>query len=143
MTSAATYSYVDTNVTATASTSQQFQPGQPLLRRPKHSGTFRVGYQSGPARINLDVRRVGQRHDSGFLFLTSVPTPQFNQATPVDVTVNPGYTLVGLGAEVEAHEALTLFFRVDNLANEVYESALGYPGNPRSVVVGTRFTLGR
>ena len=143
LTAAATYSYVDTEVTATASTSQQFQPGQPLLRRPKHSGTFRVGYQSGPARINLDVRRVGQRHDSGFLFMTSVPTPQFNQATSVDITVNPGYTLVGLGAEVEAHDALTLFVRVDNLTDEVYESALGYPGNPRSVVVGTRFTLGR
>jgi outer membrane cobalamin receptor len=143
VTGAVTYSYVDTNVTATVSSSQQFQAGQPLLRRPKHAGTLHVGYQKGPASINIDVRWVGQRHDSGFLFMTSVPTSQYDEVTSVDVTVNPSHTLVGLGAEVEAHEALKLFIRVDNLTDELYESALGYPGSPRSVVVGMRFTIGR
>ncbi len=143
ITAAGTYSYVDTQVTATRSTSQQFQPGQPLLRRPTHSGTFRVGYQRGPARLSLNVRAVGQRHDSGFLFLTSVPTAAFAQAVPVDTTVNAGYTVVGLGAEIDAHDAVSLFFRVDNLTDEAYERALGYPGTPRSVVLGTRFQLGR
>jgi len=143
LTAAATYSFVDAKVTATVSTGQQFQLGQPLLRRPKHSGTFRVGYQRGRATANVDVRRVGQRHDSGLLFLTTVPTAQFSKATSVDITVNPGYTLVGLGAEVEVHDLLSVFFRVDNLTDEMYESALGYPGNPRSIVVGARFVLGR
>ena len=39
VTAAATYALVDTAVVTNQSTSQQFQPGQPLLRRPKHSGT--------------------------------------------------------------------------------------------------------
>jgi outer membrane receptor protein involved in Fe transport len=143
LTGGVTYAYVDTQVTATVSTSSQFQPGQPLLRRPKHSGTVRVGYANGPARVNLDVRMVGQRHDSAFLFMQTVPTAAFDQSVSTDITLNPGYTVVGLGAEVDVHEAMSLFFRADNLADEVYESALGYPGTPRSFVVGTRFVLGR
>ncbi len=44
VTAAATYALVDTAVVTNQSTSQQFQPGQPLLRRPKHSGTVRATY---------------------------------------------------------------------------------------------------
>jgi vitamin B12 transporter len=143
LTAGATYAYVDTEVTATVSTSAQFQPSQPLLRRPTHSGTVRVGYANGPARVNLDVRMVGERHDSAFLFMQTVPTAAFNQSVSTDITVNPGYTVVGLGAEVDVHDDVSLFFRADNLLDETYESALGYPGMPRSFVVGTRFALGR
>ena len=41
-----------------------------------------------------------------------------------------------------AHDALTLFVRGDNLADEQYDSALGYPGLPRALVAGARWTLG-
>ncbi len=41
---AGSYSLVDTRVVTNVSTSQQFQPGQPLLRRPKHSGIVRAAY---------------------------------------------------------------------------------------------------
>ena len=144
-TGAASYTLVDTQVTATTSTSAQFQPGQPLLRRPKHSGTFRLAYAAGAATINLDARVVGQRHDAAFIGLQAVPSPgsPITAARSVDITVNPGYTVLGLSADYRLRDALTLFLRIDNLADEAYEGALGYPGLPRSAAVGARFSLGR
>ena len=37
---------------------------------------------------------------------------------------------------------LTVFLRIDNLADEAYDNALGFPGLPRSAAVGARFDLG-
>ena len=48
LTASASYALVDTEVVTNVSTSEQFQPGQPLLRRPLHSGNLRVGYARGP-----------------------------------------------------------------------------------------------
>ncbi len=49
LTAMATCAYVDTRVITSIQTSQQFQPGQPLLRRPRHSGTIRAAYAYGRA----------------------------------------------------------------------------------------------
>jgi outer membrane cobalamin receptor len=136
------YALVDTEVIAFINTSEQFQPGQPLLRRPKHSGSVRVTYVHKLVSANVDLRAVGQRHDAAFLGLMAVPSPQFPTGRSVDITVNPGYVVLGLGAEVRMHEALTLFARVDNLTDEAYESVLGYPGLPRTVRLGGRFRIG-
>ena len=37
---------------------------------------------------------------------------------------------------------LTVFLRIDNLADEAYDNALGFPGLPRSAAVGARFDIG-
>jgi vitamin B12 transporter len=136
------YALVDTEVVSFISTSQQFQPRQPLLRRPRQSGTFRLTYVRRRASVNVDIRAVGQRHDSSFLFLTAVPSPALPTGGTVDITVNPGYALLGVGAEVRLADRLTLFVRMDNLTNESYESVLGYPGLPRAARVGARFNVG-
>jgi outer membrane receptor protein involved in Fe transport len=80
----------------------------------------------------------GQRHDSSFIGLARVL-----DGRPVEITVNPGYTVIGLGGQVRLREDLTLFARIENLADTAYESALGYPGLPRAVVLGGRLSLGR
>ena len=145
VTGAVSYALVDTEVTATTSTSAQFQPGQPLLRRPKHSGFVRVAYAAGRAAINLDLRIVGQRHDAAFIGLQALPSPGSPIAAPraVDITVNRGYTVVGVGADMRLRDELTLFLRIENLMDEEYEGALGFPGLPRSIAAGARFALGR
>jgi outer membrane cobalamin receptor len=142
LTAAATYALVATNVEQTVQTDVQFQPGQPLLRRPKHSGSLRLSYALGRLSINANARFIGQRHDSAFLSLRSVPNPNFPQAVDTDITVNPGYAVWGFGADVRVHSALTVFARGDNVGGSVYETALGYPGLPRAVVAGARFSLG-
>ena len=136
------YSFVDNQVVTNQSTSQQFQPGQPLLRRPKHSGSLRATYSVNRLTVDFNARFVGNRHDNSFLSLRTVPNAARPTAITTDITVNPGYTIMGLGIGVEAHKALSLFLRVDNLADTAWDSALGYPGLPRAVVVGARFNVG-
>jgi outer membrane cobalamin receptor len=142
VTAVATYALVDTAVVTNQSTSQQFQPGQPLLRRPKHSGTVRGMYVLGPASVNVNVRLVGQRFDNSFLSLRTMANSERPTATTTDITVNPGYVVAGLGFDYLLHDSLTLFIRGDNIGGEEYESVLGYPGLPRSFVVGARWRVG-
>jgi vitamin B12 transporter len=137
-----TYSLVDTEVVTNLSTSQPFLPGQPLLRRPRHAGTLRAAYVAGRATVNVDARFIGQRHDNSFLSLRSVPNPNTPNAVTTDITVNPGYTVVGFGVDVRTRQAATIFFRADNIADTKWESALGYPGLPRAAYAGVRFNLG-
>jgi vitamin B12 transporter len=137
VTASATYALVETEVTENVSSSVQFQVGQPLLRRPKHSGAVQLAYSNGPVTINVDVRRVGERHDSAFLFLSTL------DFASTDITVNPAYTLLGLGGSLRVRDDLTLFLRLGNLTDAAYQSALGFPGLPRALVVGGRFRVGR
>jgi outer membrane cobalamin receptor len=140
-TASAGYALVDTEVVAFVSTSEQFQPGQPLLRRPKHSAVLRASYTRGRGTVNFNLRYVGQRHDAAFLGLSAVASPQFPTGRSVDITVNPGYTVSWLGGEVRVNRDVAAYLRIDNLADAVYESVLGYPGLPRSVVGGVRFNI--
>ena len=137
LTANASYALVDTEVVSNVSTSEQFQPGQPLLRRPRHSGNLRVGYVRGRGSLNLNLRVTGDRHDNSFLGLQ-----RLSDGRGADISVNPGYTLLTVGGQFRVHQDLTLFLRIDNLTNEMYDSALGYPGLPRAVVTGGRFNFG-
>ena len=137
LTATLSYALVDTEVVSTISSNDQFQPGQPLLRRPKHSGTLQLTYTQGRGSLYIQVRTIGQRHDSSFIGLARV-----SDGRPVEITVNPGYTMVGAGAQVRLDDGLTVFARIDDLADTAYESALGFPGLPRAVVLGGRFALG-
>ena len=139
------YAWLDTKVVAFVSTSEQFQPGQPLLRRPKHSGTLYGSYTAGRAVVHANARFVGDRHDAAFLGLAAAATPGSSVAAgrPVDITVNPAYVVLGVGADYRVRRELTVFLRIDNATAEAYESALGYPGLPRAAMVGARFVLGR
>ena len=142
LTASASYTRVNHRVVTNVSTSQQFQPGQPLLRRPMNSGNLRASWAHGGVTVNGSLRLAGDRHDNSFLSLRTVP----NAARPIpistDITVNPGYAVMSLGLDVRAHRTVTLYVRGENVADEVYESVLGYPAMPRSVVAGARFTFG-
>jgi vitamin B12 transporter len=135
VTAVLTYAFVPTEVIETTDLDAQFRPGQPLLRRPKHSATIRVNYSNGPVGVHWDTRIVGDRHDSSFIGLL---TPSFESG---EISVNPGYTVSGLGVDYKTHRAATIYFRADNIFDEEYEGALGYPGLPRSAMVGVRFNI--
>jgi outer membrane cobalamin receptor len=137
------YSFVDSKVVTALSTSQQFQPGQPLLRRPKHSGTLRASYDVWRATILGDLLFVGDRHDNSFLFLETVPNASMPAPVFTDITVNPGYTVAGIGADVRLDRGVTAFIRARNIADTSYDAALGYPGTPRTVTAGVRFAFDR
>jgi outer membrane cobalamin receptor len=46
-----------------------------------------------------------------------------------------------LGGEFHVNRDVAAYLRIDNLTDTVYESVLGYPGLPRSVVAGVRFNI--
>ena len=139
ITAVGTYAWVDTEVVTNQSTSQQFQPGQPLLRRPRHSGSFRAAYTYGRATVNFSLRMIGDRFDSSFLSFGTVPNAERPNAITTDITVNPGYVVAALGLDFKVNDALSAYVRGDNIGDTAYDSALGYPGLPRAVVVGARF----
>ena len=137
------YSFVDTRVVTSINTGQQFQPGQKLLRRAPHSGYLRAAYTVGRVTGNFDLRMVGERFDAAFLSLRTIPNAQYPTAFNTDITVNPGYTVAGLGADVRLDRTVTVYVHANNITDTVYDSALGYPGLPRQVMVGVRFNVGR
>jgi len=141
ITASASYTFLSSEVTETVNTGVQFQPGQPLLRRPRHSGSVRAAYQVARVTAYGEVRVVGERHDSSFLFLSTVAGPNVAGGVTTDITVNPGYTVGNIGVDVRAAEGLTLFARTDNIGDASYESVLGYPGMPRSFTAGVRWNL--
>lgn len=142
LTAAASYAHVDHRVVTNISTSQQFQPGQPLLRRPRHSATLRASWARGRITLNADARVAGDRHDNSFLSLRTVPNAQLPAPITTDITVNPGYTTFGGGVDVAAHDRLTLFLRGTNLGDAAYDSVIGYPVLPRAIVAGARVRVG-
>lgn len=139
---AAAYTFMDTTITSTVSANAEFQQGQSLLRRPRHSGTARVAYERGAVGLHLTGRFVGQRHDAAFLGLQAPAQRNIAGPRSVDITLNPGYQEVTVYGEVRVRPGTAMYARVDNVTDEAYESALGYPGLPRAVVVGARFSLG-
>lgn len=142
LTASAAYTLVDHRVVTNVSTSQQFQPGQPLLRRPRHSANLRASWVRGRATVTANARFIGDRHDNSFLFLRTVPNAARPAAVTTDITVNPGYAVIGAGVDVRVDNTVTLFLRAGNIADEAYESVLGYPALPRAVVAGARFRFG-
>ena len=142
VTASASYAYVDHRVVTNVSTSQQFQPGQPLLRRPRHAGTIRAAFVRGRLALNADARLVGDRHDHSFLSLRTVPNAERPAAVTTDITVNPGYAVIGAGAEVRVSPRLTAYVRIANAGDATYETVIGYPALPRSFVMGARIRVG-
>jgi vitamin B12 transporter len=142
LTAAASYAHVDHRVVTNLSTSQQFQPGQPLLRRPRNAGAIRASFVRGRATLNADARIVGDRHDHSFLSLRTVPNASMPSSITTDITVNPGYAVFGAGVDVAAHDRLTIFLRGNNLGDAAYDSVLGYPALPRAFLVGARVRVG-
>jgi len=99
--------------------------GLALLRRPKHSVNVNVDWQP-IERVNLgaSLQMVSDSFDSDFQTFTRVALD--------------GYALVGLRASFEFINGFSLFGRVDNLANEDYETVSGFGTYGRNAHIGVR-----
>ncbi|HEX5632271.1 MAG TPA: TonB-dependent receptor [Gemmatimonadales bacterium] len=131
---AAQYTWLSTEVVdAGASLSPVFEQGQPLVRRPEHSGRLRVnGRPHRRLGLGANVNLVGDRADVDFSAL---------EATRVTLA---SYVLVEATADAEllagapGRPGVTALVRVENLLDEEYEAALGFPGRGRTVLAGAR-----
>jgi vitamin B12 transporter len=130
------YTWLSTEVTdAGASLSPVFAEGEPLLRRPEHSGRVRVaGRPIARLGLGVNVNYVGTREDV-----------DFNLETPARVALD-AYTLVELTADAEVLRAapgrpgITALLRIENLLDETYDAVVGFPGRGRTVLAGARMT---
>jgi len=103
-----------------------FQPGQPLFRRPRHSGFVDAGWHRDALGLNLVGTFVGAFSDSDFVSF----------APPL--TRNPGFTTWDARASYAITRQLTATLAVDNLADRQYMEPLGYPALGRAARVGLR-----
>ena len=103
-------------------------PGQPLLRRPKHSGSFLLNYMAKRWGSNLGATFVGRRPDSDFIGLN------INHAA--------GYVRVDLGGWFALNSRITAYANVENAFDKYYNEVVGYPALTANFRAGLRFRIG-
>ena len=112
------YTYTDTEEEGT---------GEPLLRRPRHSGSLFLGWRAGRVDTNLVVQHTGSRADV-------LPIAPFTRTTAESHTVVDTNLQLDLGL-------FTPYLRIENLTGVEYEEVLGYESPGRRIAVGLRLTL--
>ena len=105
-----------------------YDPGQPLLRRPKHSATGLVSYLGNRWGANLGGSFVGRRADSDF------------DGFGIDHAA--GYVRVDLGGWYAVHPRVTAYLNVENALDRHYDEVVGYPALPINFRAGFRFRIG-
>jgi len=105
-----------------------YLPGDPLLRRPKHSATTLLSYLGPRWGANLAGSFVGPRADSDF--------DGFN------ITHAAGYVRVDLGGWYAINSRVTAYANIDNALDRSYNEVLGYPALPINFRAGFHFRIG-
>jgi vitamin B12 transporter len=105
-----------------------YDPGQPLLRRPKHSATELLSYLGRRWGANLSGSFVGRRTDSDF--------------DSFGITHAAGYVRADLGGWYAVHRRVTAYLNVQNTLDRRYNEVVGYPALPINFRAGVRFRIG-
>ncbi len=137
---ALSYTYLHTDVTNPGfdpSSGALLAAGQPLTRRPKHSGRFDADYRvSSHGAVSLAVTYVGDRVDQDF---TTFPFPR--------VTL-PSYTRVDCAAHLDVLQprrsvpGLSISARVENLFDRAYQEIKNFPARRRTLLFGGEVRFG-
>jgi vitamin B12 transporter len=105
-----------------------YAPGDPLLRRPKHSATTLLSYLGTRWGANLGGSFVGRRPDSDF--------DGFN------IDHAAGYARIDLGGWYSINSRVTAYVNVQNALNDHYNEVVGYPALTANFRAGMRFRIG-
>jgi vitamin B12 transporter len=130
----AAYTYTSTQIlenpecTPANPCSFPYAPGDPLLRRPRHSATTLLSYLGTRWGGNLAGSFVGPRPDDDF--------DGFN------ITHAAGYVRVDLGGWYAINSRVTAYANVANALDRRYNEVLGYPALPINFRAGFRFRVG-
>jgi outer membrane cobalamin receptor len=121
-----TGSYMRLYTDITASTSPESSDtgiGEPLVRRPRNSGSLSIAVTPKRWSLVVGASFIGDRQDADFTF---------------GVTRNPGYQNIYASASYVLAKHFTPILRIDNLLNERYEEVLGYQALSRNIIGGVR-----
>ncbi|HVZ21127.1 MAG TPA: TonB-dependent receptor [Vicinamibacterales bacterium] len=121
------YTYLDSVIVdSTSEFSPVLQAGQPLFRRPTHSGYALLTWHDTRLTIDLDGVFVGHYVDSDFVSL--VPP----------LLVGGGFSTWNARGAYKLTAKLSATVAVDNLTNAIYMQPLGYPALERAWRGGLR-----
>jgi vitamin B12 transporter len=111
--------------------------GRPFRRAP-HSGSVSATYARSKVQLTVAAYLVGRQDASTFLydaaFGNSLLLPNHNLA--------PGYQNVDASGAYLLHPRLRLYVSAENVLDQRYEAALGFPALPLAVRAGLSVTLG-
>lgn len=130
---AGNYTYDDTRVVRAGpmDTDPSMIVGSRLFRRPLHSANLMANAHFRRMNWNFSGNYVGRRTDSDFLF------------PPLGITSNPSYVRWDLANSIDLGYGLSTLARVENLFNNHYEDAVGFPALRLNWRVGMRYVWGR
>jgi vitamin B12 transporter len=149
---AASYTYLDAEVTRAFSASASFNPAFPGIaigafsplvggrpfRRPAHSGALSAIYAGQRAHVAVTGYLSGAWDDSTFLsdssFGSSLLLPNQGLAA--------GYQKIDLSGAYRVHPRLEAYASLENLLDKDYEPTFGFPALPLTARVGFRVTFG-
>jgi iron complex outermembrane receptor protein/vitamin B12 transporter len=148
----ASYTFLDAEVTEAFGRSAVFNPAFPTIpigaysplvgarpfRRPTNSGTLFAAYSTGPFEVALSGYFAGKRDDSTFVsdgfFGNSLLLPNKD--------LDPAYQKIDVSASYRVHPRLRVYTTIDNIFNEDYAAAFGFPSLPATIRVGASVGLG-
>ena len=148
----ASYTFLDAEVTEAFGRSASFNPAFPTIpigafsplvgarpfRRPTNSGTLFVGYTTGQFDVALSGYFAGKRDDSTFVsdgfFGNSLLLPNKD--------LDPSYQKIDVSASYRLHPRFRVYTTLDNLFNQDYAGAYGFPSLPFTIRVGASVGLG-
>ena len=114
------------------------RPSQHPFRRPTNSGTLFAGYTTGPFDVALSGYFAGARDDSTFLsdafFGNSLLLPNKD--------LEPAYQKIDVSASYRVHPRVRIYTTIDNILNEDYSAAFGFPSLPATIRLGASVGLG-
>jgi vitamin B12 transporter len=123
------YTYTSTQILDNpAPIDPQYNPGMPLLRRPKHSAITTLSYLGSRWGGNLGGSFVGRRPDDDFIGL--------------NIHHAAGYARVDVGGWYAINSRVTAYANVENALNAHYNEVVGYPALTANVHAGIRFRIG-
>ena len=105
-----------------------YDPGQPLLRRPKHSATTLLSYLGNRWGANLGGSFVGRRADSDFYGF--------------GIDHAAGYVRADVGGWYAVNSRITTYLNIENAFDAHYNEVVGYPSLPINFRAGLRFRIG-
>jgi iron complex outermembrane receptor protein/vitamin B12 transporter len=111
--------------------------GRPF-RRPANSGSLLVRYNRGPLQVAVSGYLSGVQDDSTYL---SDPFFGYSMLLP-NKNLGASFQKVDLGAGYAIHPRARWYMSVENLLNQDYQAASGYPALPATLRTGITLSVG-
>jgi iron complex outermembrane receptor protein/vitamin B12 transporter len=114
--------------------------GNRPFRRPANTGNLLLSYSQGPATVALSGYFAGKSDDS--TFLGGADTNVGNSLLLPNQDLNPGYQKMDVSGSYLINRTVKWYATIENLLNQHYEPAFGFPGLPINVRTGLAITFG-